>query len=276
MEVWFKETFGDIQAAWRITEVLHHRRSPYQDVLVVNTVEFGRMLVLDDCVMTTDKDEAAYHEMLVHPALLAHPRPRSVCVVGGGDGGTIREVLRHSCVERAVLAEIDGDVIEVCQQYFPRLADCLTRDHRVQLAVGDGFKFLEENPDCFDVILSDSTDPIGPGAALFDDDYFRLAKRALKQGGSFVTQCKSLWTDVKTAREIQARMQRHFGVVLPYVSSVPTYPTGTWSFMYAAESIDPRTQFDTARQREICQSSHYYTAAHQSGAFAVPAFYFRD
>jgi spermidine synthase len=276
MEVWFKETFGDIQAAWRVTQVLHRSRSQYQEILVVETVEFGRMLVLDNCVMTTDKDEVAYHEMLVHPALLAHPNPRRVCVVGGGDGGTIREVLRHSCVEHAVLAEIDGEVIEVCQRYFPRLADCLTRDSRVQLAVGDGFKFLAEHADNFDIILSDSTDPIGPGAALFDDDYFRLAKRALKAGGIFVTQCKSLWTDVKTAREIQTRMQKHFALVLPYVSSVPTYPTGTWSFMYAADGGDPRTQFDAHRQREICANADYYTAAHQSGAFAVPAFYFRD
>ncbi len=273
METWFNETFGDIQAGWRITEILHRSKSAYQEILVVNTIEFGRMLVLDGCVMTTDKDEIAYHEMLVHPALLAHPNPHDICVVGGGDGGTMREVLRHSIVRRGVLAEIDGDVITVCQEFFPKLADCLTRDKRCELAVGDGFQYLREHPGQFDVILSDSTDPVGPGAALFDDDYFKLAKDALKPGGIFVTQCKSLWTDVKTAIEIEVRLRKYFALVLPYVSTIPTYPTGSWSFMFASDGIDPRTQFDARRQEEICGSSNYYTAAHQSGAFAVPAFY---
>lgn len=275
METWFKETFGDIQGGWRIKQVLHQHRSSYQDILVVDTFQFGRMLVLDGCVMTTEKDEFVYHEMLTHLALLAHPNPKHVCVVGGGDGGTIREVLKHKLVEKAVLAEIDGDVVSVCEEFFPGLAGCLRKDARVELAIGDGFKYLAEHADSFDIILSDSTDPIGPGAALFDDEYFGLAKKSLRSGGIFVSQCKSLWTDVETAWDIERRLAKQFTHVGAFQATIPTYPTGSWSFMFGSDSYDMRSVADPVRQREICQHSRYYTTAHQTAAFALPAFYFQ-
>jgi spermidine synthase len=273
MDLWFNETFGDIQGGWRVKEVLYHQRSKYQDVVILDTIPFGRMLVLDGCVMTTEKDECAYHEMLVHPGMLAHPSPKQVCVVGGGDGGTVREILKHTCVERVVLAEIDEDVITVSRKYLPSLADALD-DPRVEFAIGDGAQYLADHPRTFDAVFSDSTDPVGPGVVLFEDKYFRSAKNALRRGGLFVTQCKSLWVDVATAKEVAERLKKHFASVLPYISTIPTYPTGSWSFLFASESIDPRTTFDSARQNEICPSCRYYTAAHQAGAFAVPAFYF--
>lgn len=185
----------------------------------------------------------------------------------------MREVLKHSSVERSVLAEIDGEVIRVCQQFFPELANCLT-DSRVELAVGDGFKYLAENQNAFDIILSDSTDPVGPGAALFDDDYFRLAKSALHAGGCFVTQCKSVWTDVEVVHDIIEKMKKHFKIVLPYAAPIPTYPTGYWSFLLASDSTDPRTHFHVLRQNEIVKSTRYYTAEHQQAAFVMPAFFY--
>jgi spermidine synthase len=196
--------------------------------------------------------------------------------VGGGDGGTIREILKHQCVERAVLAEIDGEVIRVCEEYFPGLAGCLRQDPRVELAVGDGFKYLAEHADSFDIILSDSTDPIGPGAALFDDEYFALAKQALRTGGVFVTQCKSLWTDVETAWEIERRLQRQFKHVGAFGATIPTYPTGSWSFMFGSDEIELRNVADPNRQREISASCRYYTPEHQTAAFALPAFFRRS
>ncbi len=275
METWFKETFGDIQAGWRITGVLYHKRSQFQDVAIVQTVQFGRMLVLEGAVMTTEVDEVGYHEMLVHPAMLAHPKPRAVCVVGGGDGGTVREVLKHSTVERVVLAEIDEDVITVSKKYLPSISKALD-DPRVELAIGDGAQYLKDHPGEFDVILSDSTDPVGPGVVLFEDPYFVAAKKALRGDGIFTTQCESLWIHADTARDVVKRLGRQFGTVLPYVSSIPTYPTGTWGFVIASDKIDPRTSFDAARQAEIAKTTRYYTPAHQSGAFAVPAFFYKD
>ncbi len=274
-DLWFTETSHDIRASWRVRNVLYHKASRFQDILVVDTVRFGKMLVLGGCVMTTERDEFVYHEMLTHPAMLAHPAPRSICVVGGGDGGTVREVLRHSTVEHVVLAEIDDEVIEVCREFFPALADKL-RDPRVELAIGDGAQYLKDHPGAFDVILSDSTDPIGPGVVLFEDDYFQSAKNALRDGGVFVTQCEGMWIDVQTARSVTERLKRFFKTVLPYVASIPTYPSGTWGFVFAADGIDPRAQVDSKRQQEIVSTSRYYTAAHQAGAFAIPAFFHKQ
>lgn len=272
MELWFSETFGDIRAAWRVKQVLYHARSHYQDILIVDTEQFGRMLVLDGCVMTTERDECAYHEMLVHPGLLAHPHPEQVCVIGGGDGGTVREVLKHATVKRVVLAEIDEEVIAVSRDFLPSLATALD-DPRVDTAIGDGAQYLADHPRSFDAVLSDSTDPVGPGALLFGDEYFHSAKNALRGGGIFVTQCKSLWVDADSVRASASRLARRFSLVLPYVSTIPTYPTGSWSFLYASQGLDPRITVAAERQLAIMQTARYYTPDHQTGAFAVPAFY---
>jgi spermidine synthase len=274
MELWFSETFGDIRAAWRVKQVLYRARSQYQDILIIDTEQFGRMLVLDGCVMTTERDECAYHEMLVHPGLLAHPHPERVCVVGGGDGGTVREVLKHSTVSRVVLAEIDEDVITVSRKYLPSLAAGLD-DPRVEIVVGDGAKYLADHPQLFDAVFSDSTDPVGPGAMLFGDDYFRSAKDALRDGGIFVTQCKSLWVDADSVRESAVRLSRHFSFVVPYLSTIPTYPTGSWSFLFASQGLNPRAAASAERQSVIAKTARYYTPDHQTAAFAVPAFYWK-
>jgi spermidine synthase len=272
MELWFSETFGDIRASWRVREVLYHARSKYQDIMIVDTVQFGRMLVLDGCVMTSERDECAYHEMLVHPGMLTHSRPEQVCVVGGGDGGTVREVLKHPTVKRVVLAEIDEEVIAAARRHLPFLTSALG-DARVEVCIGDGARYLDDHPGSFDVVLSDSTDPVGPGAVLFGDAYFLSACNSLREGGIFVTQCKSLWVDADSVRDSASRLSRHFSLVLPYVSAIPTYPTGSWSFLLASQGLDPRRHVATDRQAFVCQSTRYYTPAHQSGAFALPAFY---
>jgi spermidine synthase len=221
--------------------------------------------------MTTDGDEFVYHEMLTHPGLLAHPAPKSVCVVGGGDGGTIREVLKHPTVERAVLAEIDEDVINVCKEYFPKLAGMLS-DPRVDIQVGDGAKYLTEHREEFDAVISDSTDPVGPGAVLFEDPYFQAAKNALRPGGFFVTQCKSVWLDAESVREVSKRFRSLFRQVGVYGATIPTYPTGSWTFIFGSDAVDPRGKIDQVRQELIAKTARYYTPEHQTAAFAMPAF----
>ncbi len=271
MELWFTETLGAVRGAWEVRQVLYHQPSKYQDVLVVDTVHFGRMLVLDGAVMTTDGDEFVYHEMLTHPGLLAHPSPKSVCVVGGGDGGAIREVLKHPTVERAVLAEIDEDVINVCREFFPKIAGMLS-DPRVDIQVGDGARFLKDHPGEFDAVISDSTDPVGPGVVLFEDPYFQSAKNALRPGGFFVTQCKSVWLEVDTVREVSKRFSKLFRHVGVYGATIPTYPTGSWTFIIGSDQIDPKENVDRARQEMIAKTTKYYTPEHQTAAFAMPAF----
>ncbi len=271
MELWFHETLGAIQGAWQIKQVLYHKPSKYQDVVVLDTVHFGRMLVLDGAVMTTEGDEFVYHEMLTHPGLLSHPNPKSVCVVGGGDGGTIREVLKHPTVERAVLAEIDEDVISVCREFFPKLAGMLS-DPRVDIQVGDGAQYLKDHAGEFDAVISDSTDPVGPGVVLFEDPYFKAAKAALKPGGFFTTQCKSVWLEAEIVREVRQRLRNFFGTVSIYGATIPTYPSGSWTFVIASDELDAQKPVDIVRQQLIAKNTRYYTPAHQQAAFAMPAF----
>lgn len=275
MNLWFSEQHkGTLRQSWRIKEVLHHHRSRYQDISVVDTVHFGRMLVLDDAVMTTEKDEFVYHEMISHIGLLAHPNPREICVVGGGDGGTVREVLRHPTVERVVLAEIDEDVIKVCREFFPGLASALD-DPRVEIRIGDGAEYLSEHCDAFDAIISDSMDPVGPCVVLFGDEYFRSARRAMKKGGFFVTQCESGWTDLPQLSGTIERIKKSFSSVHAYGATVPTYPSGLWCFVIGSDGLEPRQAAAADRQQEILKHARYYTLQHQQAAFALPAFFFR-
>jgi spermidine synthase len=272
MELWFSERFREsVQLSCQVREVLYHKRSKFQDVVVLDTVRYGRMLVLDGCIMTTENDEFVYHEMIAHVGLLAHPNPKRVCVVGGGDGGTVREALKHSTVEHVVLAEIDEDVVTVCKEFFPTLAEDL-KDSRVEVKIVDGIQYLEQQSKAFDAIISDSTDPVGPGSALFEESYFLYAKNALKDGGVFVTQCESVWTNREGLLDYQASLLRLFQKVLAYGASIPTYPSGYWNFLFASDDVDPHTVSSLSRQEHILKSSRYYTAAHQMAAFAIPAF----
>lgn len=272
MDLWFSETHEtDLRMSVRIKQVLYHRKSQYQDVLVLDTLRFGRMLVLDGCVMTTERDEFVYHELISHPALLTVNNPQSVCVVGGGDGGTVREVLKHPTVERVVLAEIDQDVIDVCKEFFPGHTSGLT-DPRVDIQVGDGFEYLKQHPGEFDVILSDSTDPIGPGVVLFSSKYFDLAKSAMKQGGCFVTQAEGMWCRSHSAVSVRNELLNHFKSCEWYGAPIPTYPGGFWSFLIASDAVDFRKIADKSRQKLIEQSSKFYSSALHSGLFSMPRF----
>ncbi|MCC6477372.1 polyamine aminopropyltransferase [bacterium] len=275
MELWLSETFGPIRQGWKAGKLLYQGRSAYQDIVVVETERFGKMLLLDGCVMTTEHDEFVYHEMLTHPAMVSHEKPKSVCVVGGGDGGTVREVLRHRDVERCVLAEIDGEVIEVCRKFFPAHTSMLD-DPRVEIEVGDGFDYLQKHASQFDVILSDSTDPVGPGEVLFTDNYFRLAKEALRAGGIFVTQAHSPWAPDSKLALIRNKIRDHFALAMWYGAAIPTYPYGWWSFFFASDRVHPLSSVNLERQQHLVDSSHYYTAGIHDAAFATPAFLSRE
>ncbi len=275
MELWLTETYGPIRGGWKVSDVLYSKQSKYQLVEVVETERWGKTLVLDGCMMTTERDEFVYHEMLTHPAMVTHPSPKSVCVVGGGDGGTVREVLRHTGVERVVLAEIDGDVIDVCRKFFPDHTSKLS-DPRVDIQVGDGFAYLKNHEGEFDVILSDSTDPVGPGEILFTQEYFALTKRALKPGGVLVTQSHSPWDPDSKLRSIRDVLLQNFSAAHWYGAVIPTYPYGWWSFFLASDSAHPLESASLDRMQAVTQASQYYTPAVHDAAFAVPAFLARE
>ena len=171
----------------KVNQVLHHEKSKYQDVLIFESSDYGTVLVLDNVIQCTERDEFSYQEMITHLAMNSHPNPKSVLVIGGGDGGVLREVVKHETVEQAILCDIDEAVIRLSKKYLPGMS--IGYQHpAVTTHIGDGFKFLEERTGEFDVIITDSSDPEGPAESLFQKPYFELLKSALKDGGVITTQ----------------------------------------------------------------------------------------
>ena len=269
MELWYTEKqTPDLGYSCRITGTLHTEKTEFQDLAVIDTVQFGRMLVLDGMVMTTEVDEFVYHEMISHIALNTHPNPKRVLVVGGGDGGAIREILKHDSVEEAVLAEIDGRVVEVSQQYLPSIAGSLTNP-RVTLAIGDGVEHVRTHPGKYDVILIDSTEPIGPAVGLFSREFYQDVHRALTPDGIMVAQSESPFVNQDVIRMIHTNLAGVFPVKHLYLASIPTYPSGLWSFTIASKQWDP-VQADLSRKKEL--DTKYYTKDVHVGAFKLPKF----
>ncbi|MCB1833471.1 MAG: polyamine aminopropyltransferase [Geminicoccaceae bacterium] len=270
---WFSETlYPSWQQRLGIEEVLYHERTEHQDLIVFRSRAWGTVLALDGVVQTTTGDEWAYHEMLVHPAMLAHGRARSVCIVGGGDGGTLREVVKHETVRRIVEAELDPEVIQFCKRHLPGLSDGAYDDERLELRFGDAAHFMAEEGEKFDVILVDSTDPIGPGAALFTEAFYRDCRRRLNAGGILATQCGVPAVQPFELRQTQQRQKAAgFADVSFYLTCVPTYVGGYMALGWASD--DPtrrRIRVDTLASRPIPSGLRHYTPDTHVAAFAHP------
>lgn len=251
---------------------LVHRRSACQDILVAESPAYGRMLFLDNMLMTTERDGFVYHEMLAHVPLLLHPEPRRVLVIGGGDGGLLGQVLKHQAVQHVELVEIDEEVIEVCRAHLPGSSAGFD-DPRVRIHVQDGARFAARQPDnAYDVVLVDSTDPVGPGLVLFQAPFFRDIRRILGNNGVLAAQSLSPFLQ----RAEQQDMYRQLGSVWPHVlayhATVPTYPGAMWTFALCSERSVDLTRFDRARARGIAESCRYYTPELQVAAFHLPRF----
>lgn len=269
MELWYTEkqteAFG-ITA--RIKGTLVTEQTDFQSLAVIDTVEFGRMLVLDGMVMTTVKDEFVYHEMVAHPALFTHPDPRKVLVVGGGDGGVIREVLKHPQVEKAVLVEIDGRVIEYSKRFLPEIAGRL-EDPRVEVIVNDGYMHIHDFKNTYDVIMVDSTEPVGPAVSLFTRGFYQGIYDALKEDGLFVAQTDNPWFKAELIRTVHKEVSEVFPIVRLYCANIPTYPSGLWTFTMGSRKHDP-LQVDETLLPEL--DTKYYTPRLHKAAFALPRF----
>jgi spermidine synthase len=269
MGLWFTEKqtehFG-ITA--RIRRTMVSEQTDFQKLDMVETDEFGNMLILDGMVMTTIKDEFVYHEMVAHPALHSHPNPKHVLVVGGGDGGVIREVLKHSKVEKATLVEIDGKVIEYSKQYLPEIAGELDNP-RVEVIVGDGFMHIHENKNKYDVIMVDSTEPVGPAAPLFERGFYQGIFEALKEDGIFVAQTDNPWFKADLIQKVNKDVSEIFPITRLYIANIPTYPSGMWTFTMGSKKYDP-LEANTDAQPEI--QTKYYTPKLHKAAFVLPKF----
>jgi spermidine synthase len=267
---WYDELFADrVRFGLKIRRVLYSGQSKHQKIDVLDTEQFGRVLALDGVFMTSEADEYFYHEMLVHPAMTTAPGIRRVLVIGGGDGGTIREVLRHPEVESAVLVEIDGRVVEVCREHLSSIGTAWD-DPRLEVVIGDGVAFASEaDVEPFDVILLDGCDPVGPSESLFNESFFRDCARLLRPDGVFAMQSETpvLLRDVFL--DIVRTLRRVFGRARPYFGSVPLYSAGMWTWTYASRSVDPTAIIDE-RARRLEDSTRYYNREIHLASFAVP------
>ncbi|MDY7224315.1 polyamine aminopropyltransferase [Halalkalibacterium halodurans] len=269
MELWYTEKqtehFG-ITA--KIKRTLHTEKTDFQQLDVIETEEFGNMLVLDGMVMTTEKDEFVYHEMVAHVPLFTHPNPKHVLVVGGGDGGVIREVLKHPSVEKATLVEIDGKVIEYSKKYLPSIATTLN-DPRVDVQVDDGFLHIAKAESAYDVIMVDSTEPVGPAVKLFEKGFYQGIAKALKEDGIFVAQTDNPWFHGELIRKVYADVQEIFPITRLYTANIPTYPSGLWTFTIGSKTYDP-LHVEPSRFYDI--ETKYFTKDLHKAAFALPRF----
>lgn len=263
----------DVRLCLRVARRLVRRRTELQEIDLVQTQELGRVMALDGKLMLSERDEPFYHEMLAHPALLTHPQPREVLVVGGGDGGTLREVLQHPCVQQATLAEIDQGVIDVAREALPGVHRGALDNPRVRLAVCPGEDFLPRNPHAFDVILVDSTDPVGPGEALFAEGFFRDCMHALRDGGILALQAGTPYYWPDELRDVVTRLTRLLPHVLVYLGYMPLYPSGMWAYVLASKR-DPFAELEDLESRWAQRKlvTHYYTTAVHRGSLALPRF----
>lgn len=276
--VWFTDKDEDQALSLRFTgEVFYDVQSPFQRVRIMESYKYGKMLTLDDMVMTTEKDEFHYHEMISHPAMFTHGNVKNVLVIGGGDGGTVREILRHEGVEKVTMVEIDAEVINSCKEFLPNIAAAFDNP-KLELLVEDGIAFAKNAaPNTYDLIIVDGSDPVGPAEGLFSVSFYQNCYNALKEGGILVAQGESPKFNEKAFSELNFTLRGIFGKENAPVSLffVPTYPTGMWSFQYGLKgATHPKSVTNTTEIDAFVDAKglRYYNADVHIGSFATPNF----
>ena len=254
-----KAPYAPIEYCYDVEEILYKGKSKFQEIMVIRNPYYGKMLILDDVVQITERDEFFYHEMLTHVVMHAHPQPKKVIVIGGGDGGVVREVLKHKTVEKVYFVEIDEDVINISKRFFPNVSSG-TDDPRVEIKITDGAEFITERKNSdIDAVIIDSTDIIGFARSLFTIDFFTSVKNCLTTEGMFVTHTESLHFHKDMVIEIQEVLKRVFPVVDLYTTPIATYPGNWWAFAVASKGLSPREM----RRKLRIKTKYYSDEIHQ-------------
>ena len=264
-----RDPFAPIVYSYPGTTLLHQERTPYQEIVVLDHPYFGKMLVLDGVTQLTERDEFYYHEMLVQPALHVHPAPRQVLIIGGGDGGSLREVLKHPEVQAVTLVEIDERVIEASKRFFPGLSQGFA-DPRVKVLLDDGAKVVRDPPLIYDVAIVDSTDPVGAAKNLFSVEFYAAVDNALTHQGILVTQSESMFFHLSFVAEVQRRLKQQFPIADCYTQPLATYAGNWWTFSIASKTHPPRRP---GRPQKV--STRYYSSAVHRKAFLPRSLYRR-
>lgn len=235
-----KAPYAPVEYCYDVEEILYKGKSKFQEIMVIRNSHFGKMLILDDVVQLTERDEFFYHEMLTQVVLHAHPKPKKVVVIGGGDGGAVREILKHTEVEKLYFVEIDEEVINTSKRFFPTVSSSID-DPRVEIKIMDGAEFiLKKKPADINVVIVDSTDIIGFARTLYTDEFFQAVNDSLTEDGMFVTHSESLHFHKDMVIEIQETLKRVFPIVDLYTTPIATYPGNWWTFACASKKHSPR------------------------------------
>jgi spermidine synthase len=256
-----------------VDKQVYSAQSRFQRIDVFETPEFGRILTLDGFLMLTEKDEFIYHEMIVHVPLAVHPAAKKILIIGGGDGGAVRELCRYKTVEHIDLVEIDEEVVQVCKQYLPGVS-CSFDDERVSVHFEDGLRFIRRFSDHYDVIIVDSTDPFGPGEGLFTKEFYGNCYKALKTDGILVNQHENPFytEDALAVRQIHKRIVQSFPLSRLYQAHIPTYPSGHWLFGFSSKQYHPVNDFNAERWNALGLKARYYNTNLHKAAFALPTY----
>ncbi len=260
---------------FEISHVLFEEQSEFQHLIIFETPLFGRVMALDGIIQTTQKDEFIYHEMLCHVPLFAHPDPKRVLIVGGGDGGCLREVLKHNCLEQVTQVEIDQAVIDLCKEYLPEHSSGAFEHEKTNIVITDGLDYVKSCHQKFDVIISDSTDPQGPGEALFTTEFYQHAKHCLTPNGIIVTQNGVPFMQFDEVKTTQQRLGDLFDDQTFFLAGVPTYVGGQMTLAWATNDSSLReVTLETLNQRylERDMSTRYYTPELHQAAFVLPRY----
>ena len=273
---WVVESWENLETRYRIKSVLYEEKTDFQHMLLVDSYQFGKMLLLDGIVQTTEKDEFCYHEMMTHVPILSHPDPGSVLIIGGGDGGILREVLKHSGIAKATMVEIDPTVVEFSKKHLPAISNGAFEDPRTELVFADGAAFIKETHHKYDIAIVDSPDPIGPAQILFGKAFYSNMQHVLNPGGIMVRQTGSLHLQEEEQKQAYHMLSDIFAHAAFYVYSVPTYVGGLFSSIFCSDGIDPETTRLDALNKKYSDSSlntKYYNPGIHLGALHIPRFF---
>jgi spermidine synthase len=269
MDVFFieRDPYAPIRHCYPVSKILYEGKSEYQEIMVIESPHFGRVLVLDGVAQCDERFEFIYHEFISHVPLFAHPKPEDVLIIGGGDGGALREVLKHREVKRAVLVDIDRQVIEVSKKFFPTMAVAF-EDPRVIVLNEDGYKYVQDYEQEFDVIIVDSTDPVGFAHVLTTEEFFKYVFRALKEDGIYVGQTESIHYHTDIVRRVQKSLRKVFPIVDLYTAVIPGYAGYWWTFSIASKKHPVREP-----SRDVNIQTKLYSADMHRHAFLPESFY---
>lgn len=272
MELWFTENHSDdVRFSIRVNKHIESVQSDFQKIDVFQTDEFGKILVIDGYIMLTEKDEFIYHEMITHVPMAVNPNIKKILVIGAGDGGTVRELTRYDYIEKIDMVEIDRKVVDICKELIPQTS-CKLNDKRVNLFFEDGLEFVKRKNDEYDLIIVDSTDPVGPGIELFSKEFYENCFEALAADGILVNQHESPYytKDSLAMQKAHKKIKSVFTIAKVYQAHIPTYGSGHWLFGFASKKYDPIINLNEDSWKAIGLITNYYNTELHKGSFALP------